>query len=652
MRLGECGNADLARCLKRRGLGCSFKVMWKALLSGALLLWWLATTLGGVWAQSVADGARDPAAVAAFFDALIPAQLAAYEVPGATVSLVVDGEVAFARGYGFADLRAQKLVVAETTLFHAGSITKIFTWMATLQLVDAGVLDLHTDINEYLPGLQFPATYPEPITLHAMLTHTPGLEDRLSNLLHFSQRGGAALEDYVVRQQPTRIAPPGEYVGYSNYGGALVGYIVQSASGVPYEDYIEKVFFEPLGMTHSSVRRSPPAHLRDDVAQGHLNGPFGVMPLDEQFPAMPMVGLRTTATDAATLMLMLLARGCYMDDMGARQCLLSPDAAALMYEQQFTHDVSLPGITYGFVEWERNGVRMLWHSGSTSTFQGVLMLIPEDNVGLFVSYNRKTGYTELGKFLRADFLNEFYPVEVTVPEPMPDYAARAERYAGDYRESRWAHTTADRFIYMLTRYYPVTANVDGTLTFMDAIYVEVEPLRFHEVAGEGTLLFREDASGRITRAFFDYDAHKVFFKVRWYEALWFHVTIVAACFLTFFSTLWARWPVGDTRYTPEQREVLRLGRWISVINLLYAPVMLGVGLSAVMWFVPNLSFLAPFVLCSLAVALCGGVIMIFVAWVHQFWSPWLRWHYTLMMVAACVFAGWLYYWNLLGFWKF
>ena len=624
----------------------------KALLCGALWLW-LVARVPLVAASGGADGGPcDPVAVAAFLDAYIPAQLAEYGVPGAVVAVVADGELVFAKGYGYANNQTREPVVAEKTLFHIGSITKLFTWMAAMQLVDEGKLDLHADINQYLPALQFPATYPEPITLHHLLTHTPGLEDRYSNLMRLSKYDGLSLEEYVVRQQPTRVAPPGAYIGYSNYGGALVGYIVQEVSGVPYPDYIEAHILTPLGMEHSSVRRPVAPHLRADVAWGHFDGPTGVLPLVEYFPAAPMVGVSATATDMAKLMQVLLQQGCYADAVGVTQCLFSPEIAALMSEQQFTHAPRLPGVTYGFVEWERNGVRTLWLSGSTATFQGVLMLIPEDNVGLFVSYNRKNGYTELGKFLRQDFLNQFYPVTVAAPQPMPDYAARVQRYAGAYRESRWAHTTADRFFYMLVRYYSATANPDGTLTFMGNTYIEVEPLLFRAISGEGVLLFREAADGRIARAFFDYDAHKVFFKVAWYESRLFHVGIVGGCLLMFFSTLVARWPIGNTRYPMMQREALRLGRWMSVINLVYPPVMFVIGLSVIVWIVPNLTFLAPFLLLVWVLALCGAIITTILAWKGHFWSLSVRWQYTLMTVAGLVFAGWLYYWNLLGVWRF
>jgi hypothetical protein len=150
-----------------------------------------------VGARPAAD-APSPDALAAFFDTRIPAQLAQYNIPGAAVAVVADGQVVFAQGYGYTNSETCAPVVAEKTLFHIGSVTKLFTWTAIMQLVEQGQLDLDADINTYLSAIQFPPTFSEPIRLKHLLTHTPGLEDRLSNLLRVNRNDGLPLEDYIV----------------------------------------------------------------------------------------------------------------------------------------------------------------------------------------------------------------------------------------------------------------------------------------------------------------------------------------------------------------------------------------------------------------------------------------------------------------------
>jgi CubicO group peptidase (beta-lactamase class C family) len=115
----------------------------------------------------------DPAELEVFLDQLLSRQLAENHIPGASVAVVKDGRLFFAKGYGYANLEQQTPFVADQTLVRVGSVAKLFTWTAVLQLVEQGKLDLNTDVNTYLADFQIPATYPAPITLAHLLTHTP-----------------------------------------------------------------------------------------------------------------------------------------------------------------------------------------------------------------------------------------------------------------------------------------------------------------------------------------------------------------------------------------------------------------------------------------------------------------------------------------------
>jgi CubicO group peptidase (beta-lactamase class C family) len=110
--------------------------------------------------------------VEAFIDDFMAAQMEPNHVPGVTISVVKDGELFFAKGYGYADVENRVPVDPDTTLFDTGSVGKPFTWTAVMQLVEQGKLDLNADVNTYL-DFKIPATYPEPITLIHLMTHTP-----------------------------------------------------------------------------------------------------------------------------------------------------------------------------------------------------------------------------------------------------------------------------------------------------------------------------------------------------------------------------------------------------------------------------------------------------------------------------------------------
>src|SRR5262245_56680840 len=163
--------------------------------------------------------------VATFFDTLIPLHLRRDDIPGAVVAIVKDGQTLFAKGYGYADVAAKRPVSVDATLFRIASISKLFAWTAVMQLVEQGKLDLDRDVNEYL-DFRIPATYPQPITLRHLMTHTAGFQEvMLYNGLPPSQL--PPLKEFLIARMPLRIFPPGETPAYSNYGCTLAGYIVQ-----------------------------------------------------------------------------------------------------------------------------------------------------------------------------------------------------------------------------------------------------------------------------------------------------------------------------------------------------------------------------------------------------------------------------------------
>jgi CubicO group peptidase (beta-lactamase class C family) len=109
-------------------------------------------------------GLRTPEELEAFVDGFVSGELEAFDVAGLTVAVVKDGQLFFAKGYGWADVDRRVPVEADKTLFRPGSVSKLFTWTAVMQLVEQGKLDLDADVNTYLTQFKIPATYPAPIT--------------------------------------------------------------------------------------------------------------------------------------------------------------------------------------------------------------------------------------------------------------------------------------------------------------------------------------------------------------------------------------------------------------------------------------------------------------------------------------------------------
>jgi|SRR5680860_667054 len=191
-----------------------------------------------------------------FLDTALPRQMEDEHIAGAAVAVVRDGTLLTARGYGYADVEQKQSVVADQTIFLTGSTGKLFTWTAVMQLVEQGKLDLDADVNTYL-DFQIPATYPAPIRLKHLMSHSAGFEDRA---FIFARDPGELLPlgPYLARNTPRRVRPPGVLSAYSNYGAALAGYIVERVAQKPFAHYMAEHIFAPLQMRHSSFEQPLP----------------------------------------------------------------------------------------------------------------------------------------------------------------------------------------------------------------------------------------------------------------------------------------------------------------------------------------------------------------------------------------------------------
>ncbi len=206
-----------------------------------------------------------------FFDGIVPLQLERSDIAGASVMVMQNGQVLLRKGYGYADLKNKKPVDPAATIFRLASISKLFTWVSVMQLVEQGKLDLDTDVNRYL-DFQIRPAFSQPVTLRNLMTHTGGFEEEIRDIIVTDPKQAVTLRDFLIRNQPQRIFPPGTIPAYSNYGVGIAGYIVQRVSGQPFEQYVEQHIFAPLKMVHSTFYQPPPTSLRTVTVGGLPNG--------------------------------------------------------------------------------------------------------------------------------------------------------------------------------------------------------------------------------------------------------------------------------------------------------------------------------------------------------------------------------------------
>src|SRR5690242_11548374 len=245
--------------------------------------------------------------VDAWLDGFVPYALKNGDIAGAVVVVVKDGQVLTERSFGYADVKKQTPIDPKTTLFRPGSISKLFTWTAVMQLVQAGKINLDADINTYL-DFKIPPAFGKPITMRDLMTHRPGFEESVKYLISEDQKHVTPLDKALKRWVPARVYAPGTIPAYSNYGASLAGYIVQRVSGQPFDDYIEQHIFQPLGMAHSSFRQPLPPTLAPHLSDGYQLASQDPHPY-EIIPLSPAGALAATGDDMAKFMIAQLNQG-------------------------------------------------------------------------------------------------------------------------------------------------------------------------------------------------------------------------------------------------------------------------------------------------------------------------------------------------------
>ena len=421
-------------------------------------------------------GARQLGAddASAWLDGLMPYGLKKNGLAAAVVVIVKDGQVLLARGYGHADVAAGKPVDPASTLFRVGSISKLFTWTAVMQLVEQGRLDLDADVNRYL-DFRIPPRDGKPVTLRELMTHTAGFEETVKNLFAADAQHYLGNAAWVKEWVPERVYPSGQVPAYSNYGAALAGYIVQRVSGQPFDDYVEQHILQPLGMRYASFRQPLPQALSPHMALGYAYA--GAPPRPFELVNAAAAGALSASGEAmARFMLAQLQGG---SNGGAR--ILSP---ATLRQMQDYHRAAVPGLhamALGWYHMDRNGQDILGHAGDTQWFHSELALFPQQGVGVFVAVDgRDDG--GLRRQLLDGFADRYFPAPPEVPQPAPASARRdGALLAGRYASSR---ASASNFMAMLGLFSQVRIVQDrnGGLVTPDFRNLAGRPRHWREVA--------------------------------------------------------------------------------------------------------------------------------------------------------------------------
>lgn len=464
-----------------------------------------ADAAGGAAAVPVASraiGRLDRQDVEAWLDGFMPYALAQGKIAGAVVVVVNRDGPILQKGYGYADVEARKPVSPDGTLFRPGSVSKLFTWTAVMQQVEAGRIDLDRDVNAYL-DFRIPPLDGKPVTMRQIMTHTAGFEESLRYLFMSDPKALKPLKALMPESLPKRVFAPGTTPAYSNYATALAGYVVERVSGMSFDDYVERRIFAPIGMTRSTFRQPLPKRLEPFMSQGYILAGEKPKPFELVGP-FPAGSLSSTGADMGRFMVAHLNAG---------RGLLSPETTRMMHEYRAPRLGPLNTMALGFYEQQINGRRAIAHGGDTTLFHSELWLFPEDGLGLYVSMNSdgKEGAT-LG--IRSAIFREFADRYLPAPnrEGRVDAATarqHAQMLVGNYVSSRGAFTN---FMSLLGLFGQAQVGLteDGRISFpaLDVLsaaprnWVEIAPFVWRDL-NSGERIAAEIKDGRVARLSLD-----------------------------------------------------------------------------------------------------------------------------------------------------
>lgn len=597
----------------------------------------------------------DPAIVESFVDGAVKGTMETHHSPSGVVAVMKNGEVILLKGYGFQDVEKRVPVTAEQTMFRPGSISKLFTWVSVMQLVEQGLLDLDVDVNNYLETFEVAETWPgQPVTLRHIMTHTAGFEDgALGYLIVDDFDRIMPLADALASYQPERVFPPGKRVAYSNWATALAGLIVSNVSEQPFNDYVQEHIFEPLAMTHSSFDEPLAPELQPYMAKAYRYdaGKYTETPYEVISNFGPAGAAAVSAPDMIQFATALLSDGAVGD---AR--ILQPETLQRMLDEGFVHDERVRGVGLGFLKraFGPEGLDIFGHDGATSRFFSHLGLSRSEDFMLFSSFSGPEGGAVNRQFVAA-FYDEFFPAPATDLKAPDDFSERAERYAGVYNSSRGNFSTIESILRSLGG-IKVAPMSDNTLMVGEKRYIEIGPRLFQALYDDTRIAFQETTDGSIDG--FVMDGFGVFqmYRVPFYEAADFTLFVIGLLILVALLTL--------LRIAYQWRHIKVAGgaeRRVELVSLAFAVFTLAfysfAGLAVSGGFD---SFYYSTIPWQLKFALLFPLLLVPVVLVHIY-QTWLVWSQSLffglrhrLRHSFVSFVGLLslwfyYYWNLLGF---
>jgi len=318
---------------------------------------------------------KDYARVAEALETFIEHQMKDKQLPSLSIALVDDQQIVWARGFGYAD-PDKKIPATAATVYRIGSVSKLFTDIGIMQMVEKGKIDLDAPVSTYIPEFKPDNQFGKPITLRQLMSHRSGLL-RESPVGHYFDPTEPTLKDTVLSMNGLPLVyPPETRVKYSNVGVATVGYVLERMNGERFPAYLKKTVLGPLAMESSAFEPEP--KLMQNLAKAYewsYDGRVWEAP-KFQLGTAPAGNMYSTVTDLSLFISALFAQG-----RGRNGQVIKPESLKEMLTPQFPSAGGPRNFGLGFVLNQLDGHRLVGHGGAVYGFATEIQILPDDKIG-------------------------------------------------------------------------------------------------------------------------------------------------------------------------------------------------------------------------------------------------------------------------------
>lgn len=438
-----------------------------------------------------------------------------HKIPGAIISMVKDGHLFYTKGIGYDDLTTKKEVDPLRSQFRVASITKTFTAIGIMQMVEQDKLDLHTDIRTYLPADVYQWDAPQSFTIHHLLTHTAGLEHSEYRVSQAAIDANS-LDVFVQTSISNQIHEPGALFSYSNKGYGILGLLIEKMSGLRYEDYIAQHILEPMGMNHSTVYQHTDERPIAQPVQPYRWDGNEYLPRQRLFLVNPAASnLNTTGVDMASFITAMLD-SCQVDG----QSIITKTSFELMTQSHYAPPLDFEAMAYGMMIEDNKGYAGYNHGGGIDGFGSYYIFYPELDLGLFMSEsggqeNAAFAFRVIYAVLDELIEKKEQPKEMTVPLDVA--ISQANLYAGTYQQATVTKSTFERGQMLFGINEQVIKHIgDGQITYRDNVYKPLDNNTYQQVDGKLKIGFDTDGQGAPV-----YLSERIFWtleKINWFQS--------------------------------------------------------------------------------------------------------------------------------------